>query len=121
MKQHFSIGLRIKGRGSSAMSKKNRPADLGNPPKTKRIYSNSVSSQRARILKHFSCCPRLSTIEARNNLGILHPGGRVLELRKKGYKIDTHWINAPDLNGVFHRIGLYVYQGQTKEVVHERV
>lgn len=100
-------------------TKKKCPAPLGNPNKTKRTYSNSASSQRARILEHFANCPRLSTIEAREEYGILHPGGRVMELRKNGYQIDTHWIFAPDSNGVLHRIGQYVFQGQGKEVIYE--
>jgi hypothetical protein len=92
-------------------TEKNRPAgQLGNP-KSKRFYSNAIRSQQARILKHFEECPRLSTIEAREQYGILHPSGRVMELRKKGHRIDTHWISAPDTNGVPHRVGLYIYQG----------
>ena len=80
-------------------------------------YSNSISSQQARILKHLKDCSPLSTIHARE-LGILHPGGRVMELRKKGHKIDTHWIKEPDVNGVLHRVGLYVYKGK-QEVPYE--
>ncbi|QBR84711.1 hypothetical protein E3983_10250 [Legionella israelensis] len=74
--------------------------------------SNSLSTQRKKILKHFEKCPQLSTMQARNDLGILHPGGRIMELRKKGYEIVTHWISEPDSNGDIHRIGLYVYQGK---------
>jgi len=99
-------------------TQKKCPAALGNPKKTKRAYSNSASSQRARILEHFANCPRLSTIEARDEYGILHPCGRVMELRKKGYRIDTNWIAAPDSNGVLHRIGQYVFQGKEQEVNH---
>ena len=36
-----------------------------------------------------------------------------MELRKKGHKIDTHWIKESDSNGVIHRVGLYVYQGKS--------
>lgn len=92
---------------------------LQNNPKSKPLYDNSTSSQCARILKHFEVCPRLSTIQARNEYGILHPGGRVRELRKKGYQIQTHWISESDSNGVMHRVGLYVYQGKS-EVHYEK-
>jgi len=98
--------------------KDNCPAPLGNP-KTKTHYNNSAASQRARILDHFSKCPRLSTIQARDEYGILHPCGRVMELRRSGYRIDTTWIKAPDANGVFHRIGQYVFQSNEKGVNHE--
>jgi hypothetical protein len=93
------------------MKKENRPDEQGNPKKTKQSYSNTSRSQRQRILKHFHENPQLSTIEAREQYGILHPCGRVMELRRKGHRIDTHWISAPDTNGVPHRVGLYVYQG----------
>ena len=102
------------------MTKKtNRPAALGNPQLTKPKYDNTTATQRARILKHFADCPRLSTIQARDELGILHPCGRVMELRRRGYRIDTHWIKEPDSNGVLHRIGLYIFQGMKREVSHE--
>lgn len=92
---------------------KNGPDEtLGNPKKPKPAYDNSCASQRTRILKHFEACPRLSTIEAREHHGIMHPGGRVLELREKGYLIDTDRVTEPDSNGIMHRIGLYVYKGK---------
>ena len=95
------------------MAKMNRPAAPGNS-NSKRPYGNSSASQRAIILKHFNDGPRLSTIQARDQYGILHPCGRVMELRKKGHCIDTHWTTELDANGVPHRIGLYVYQGRNR-------
>ncbi|HAT7871345.1 TPA: hypothetical protein JBE57_07525 [Legionella pneumophila] len=112
MRQHSLNGLQIKERRSDIMEDKNRPEGQLGTPNAKPSYSNSASSQRARILKHFESCPRLSTVEAREIYGVLHPCGRIMELRKKGYLIDTHWIVAPDLNGVLHRVGLYVFKGQ---------
>lgn len=101
------------------MDKKKSPETLGQPKLSKRVYSNAAASQRARIIKHFEeQSPRLSTLQARNQYGILHPSGRVMELRKTGFKIDTHWISEPDANGVLHRVGLYVYQGK-QEIPHE--
>ncbi|HAT1846840.1 TPA: helix-turn-helix domain-containing protein [Legionella pneumophila] len=94
--------------------KRNHPAkQLGKPKSKMPLYGNSASSQRARLLKFFESIPRISTMEAREVLGILHPGARIMELRKKGYRIDTHWIEESDANGVMHRIGLYVYQGKS--------
>lgn len=92
---------------------KNHPVgQLGNSKITKQLYSNSSPSQRARLVKYFETCPRLSTLQARKELGILHPCGRIMELRRSGHKIDTHWIKEADSNGVLHRVGLYVYQGR---------
>ncbi|HAU1183357.1 TPA: hypothetical protein JBI17_11520 [Legionella pneumophila] len=91
------------------------PDKLGSPT-FMHSYSNSIESQQARILSHFKTCPRLSTIEARNKYGILHPGGRMMELRKKGYNIQTHWIYEADSNGVNHRVGLYVFHGRREQI-----
>jgi hypothetical protein len=90
--------------------KQNRPAALGNSKKSTTAYDNSLVTQRSRILTHFAECPRLSTIQARH-LGILHPCGRIMELRRRGYRIDTQWTREADSNGVYHRIGLYVFHG----------
>ncbi|MFI4957449.1 MAG: helix-turn-helix domain-containing protein [Gammaproteobacteria bacterium] len=81
-------------------------------PKSKPPYNNALASQRARIIKHFANNPCLSTMQARNDLGILHPSGRVQELREDGYLIDTHWTTEEDSNGVLHRVGLYVFKGR---------
>lgn len=93
--------------------KKNQCPEILGKSKKSNLYCNSISSQRARILKHFKeCSPRLSTIQARTVYGILHPAGRIMELKKSGYKIVTHMIKEKDNNGVNHRIGLYVYYGK---------
>tara|TARA_Y100001968_G_C19441520_1_gene762821 strand:+ start:2714 stop:3019 length:306 start_codon:yes stop_codon:yes gene_type:complete len=101
------------------MEVKNRPEGLLGNPKANPNYSNSASSQRARLLNHFESCPRLSTVEARETYGVLHPCGRIMELRKKGYLIDTHWTITPDSNGVLHRVGLYVFKGQKARRDHD--
>ncbi len=93
---------------------------VGYPNNKKQTYSNSVSSQRSRLLKHFEDCSQLSTIVAREQYGILHPCGRVMELRKKGHRIDTYWISEADSNGVLHRVGLYVYRGLDKGGSHAK-
>ncbi|GGI86567.1 helix-turn-helix domain-containing protein [Legionella impletisoli] len=93
------------------MKQKNRLAKLGNS-KNSRPYNNSHQSQRKRILEHFEKCPKLSTLQARNEYDVLHPGGRNIELRKKGCDIQTHWIYEPNSNGINHRIGLHVYKGK---------
>lgn len=92
---------------------------LGNHKTTKPPYNNSASTQRKRIFRYLEKNHKLSTMEAREQLGILHPCGRVMELRRKGYRIDTHWIKEPDANGVLHRVGLYIYKGR-KETIHEK-
>lgn len=92
---------------------------LGNLKQPKPVYDNSASTQRKRILSYLKKNHRISTIEAREKLGILHPCGRIKELRAQGYWIETHWTNELDSNGVVHRVGLYIYRGR-KEVGHGR-
>lgn len=95
-------------------------AELGNPKSKKLWYDNSLCSQRARLLKFLEGNGKISTMKAREVLGILHPCGRSKELRAQGHRIETHWIKEADANGVFHRVGLYVYQGINKEISHEK-
>lgn len=83
----------------------------GSKTKKQRLYNNSTSSQRQRILKFFENEKRpLSTFFFRD-AGILHPGGRIKELRTIGHKILTYFVKEADSNGVFHRIGQYSYHG----------
>lgn len=89
----------------------NSPVSLSHSKK-EFSYDHSLLSQRRRILKHFKCTPTLSTFEARNKYGIPHPGGRMMELRKLGHRIETIWTYQADNNGITHRIGLYVYHGK---------
>jgi len=100
------------------MKKINHTATHYSNSQSKQRYSNSSSSQRTRILKYFENCPRLSTLEARQLLGIMHPSARIMELRQTGWLIDTHWVHEPDANGVPHRIGLYLYKGCAKGVYY---
>ncbi len=99
------------------MIKKTGAAGKLRNPKSIPKYSNSALSQRARILKHFEKTSRLSTLYAHDVLGILHSPARILELRKHGYRIDTHRVVEHDLNGQAHAIGLYVYHGKKVDEV----
>lgn len=53
----------------------------------------------------------LTTVHGREVLGILHPGGRVLELRKLGYRIETQSLTELDSHGRAHRVASYVLRG----------
>lgn len=67
---------------------------------------NSVSAQRKRLLDALRENP-IDTIEARSLLGVLHPAGRVRELRLRGYNIRTL---SKDIvyQGVKRTVALYV-------------
>lgn len=54
----------------------------------------------------------VSTIEARDSLGISSPAARVLELRKAGWPIETSRATRPDAAGRPHVVALYTLKGQ---------
>lgn len=72
------------------------------------LIDKSAHNQRLEILKWFRTHNSLTTLEARNELGIMHPGGRVLELRKQGYRITTFWTTEYDVSSQAHRVARYV-------------
>lgn len=67
---------------------------------------NSTPAQCARLreaLSRFS----VTTFEAMRHLDIYDPRARVMQLRKQGHRIETHWTKEPTECGALHRIGLY--------------
>lgn len=70
------------------------------------ILDNSAHAQRARLLAALRERP-VTTLQARKELDILHPAGRAMELRKRGYNIVTAWTYAETLPNKLHRIGRY--------------
>lgn len=72
-------------------------------------HNNTLSShaQRARLIQWLEQKP-ITTLQARHELSVMHPAGRVLELRKMGYDILTHWFVDNDSAGRPHRVARYV-------------
>jgi len=79
------------------------------------LHGNSESSigesqrtkQRAVILQAL-CQGELTSVAARERLGVLHPAGRVCELRRAGYKIEMIKRKTFDADGRPHYAGVYV-------------
>ncbi|MDI1278515.1 helix-turn-helix domain-containing protein [Methylobacter sp.] len=69
-------------------------------------YSTDSNQQRARILAHLQLSP-LTTLQARQELDILHPAARIQELREAGHNIITHWATS-DTGKAKHRVACYV-------------
>lgn len=67
---------------------------------------NSRAAQRKRLLLALRAAP-VSTITARKELDIMHPAGRIKELREQGFDIQTLWQWQPTDSGKQHRVGLY--------------
>ncbi len=66
-------------------------------------------SQSARLLEALSRYP-LNTFEASRYLDVYHPAARILQLRKQGHRISTHWQTVVTEIGRKHRVGLYVLE-----------
>jgi hypothetical protein len=70
--------------------------------------SNSLPAQRQRLLNYLRNHGSITTIEARRELDVIHPAGRVLDLRKAGEPIDTVWVEDITEQGKPHRVAKYV-------------
>lgn len=68
---------------------------------------DSRSDQGMRLLEALRWFP-ISTFEARKHLDVMHPAGRVQELREDGNEIETLRYSLPSDIGRPHRIAVYV-------------
>jgi hypothetical protein len=58
----------------------------------------------------------VTTFEAMRYLDVYHCPARVLQLRKQGHRITTHWQTVVTEAGEKHRVGLYVLEsGASRE------
>ncbi len=71
----------------------------------------SGQSQAARLLEALSRFP-VTTFEAMRYLDVYHCPARVLQLRKQGWRIATHWQTVITEAGAKHRVGLYLLEGK---------
>jgi hypothetical protein len=72
------------------------------------VTSNNLQAQRQRLLDYLHKIGSATTILSRQKLNIMHPAGRVMELRKAGYPIETHWLNDVTPEGHKHRVANYI-------------
>lgn len=72
---------------------------------------SAKARQRAIVLRALRAGP-VSSLEIRERLGVLHAAGRVMELRKQGFKIATQSTTVADADGRSHRCALYVLMRQ---------
>ena len=81
---------------------------------------SSAEAQRKRIMEYLVRHGSTDTIEARRDLDVLHPAGRIQELRKAGVPIETIWTTVITEAGKAHRVAKYVLTLQVCEVTaHE--
>lgn len=82
------------------------PASTELKPKQE-LNFNTLSAQRTRILGCLRQYGTISTSEAREEQGIMHPAGRIRELRLMGYVIKCDLKNYQDTAGINHKMGIY--------------
>lgn len=70
---------------------------------------SGARSQAARLLEALSRFA-ITTFEAMRYLDVYHCPARILQLRKQGHKIVTHWQTIITEAGVKHRVGLYMLE-----------
>jgi ribosomal protein S8 len=68
----------------------------------------TASNQRKSILDYLRKEGYLTTLYGREALGIMSPAAWILELRKRGHNIVTHWTSSLDMAGTKHREAKYV-------------
>ncbi|MHA6639411.1 helix-turn-helix domain-containing protein [Stutzerimonas frequens] len=84
--------------------------------KTMQRHSTSVEAQRARLLARLRI-GALDTFTARRELHVMHPGGRIKELRAAGHPIRTERVTLTDEDGITHSgVALYFLSSTSAEV-----
>jgi hypothetical protein len=73
---------------------------------------NSAAVQRRRALDLLRTGPK-STIQLRRDGDMLSPAARILELKRRGFEIVTHWVHQATECGALHRVALYVLLRET--------
>ena len=67
------------------------------------VLATDTNSQQFVILDYLKINGSMTTLQARQELDVMHPAARVQELREKGNNIMTHWTVTQG-----HRIASYV-------------
>lgn len=68
---------------------------------------NTKEAQRDRLLQALKDRGSVSTCDAREDLNVMHPAGRIMELRRQGHGINTSLAWVADEEGRLHRQALY--------------
>ena len=72
-------------------------------PKKTHLHDNSASAGQHRMLEGFKLLGQVTTVIAREQLGVMHGARRVGELRERGYEIDMRRVSVIGHDGREHR------------------
>ncbi|XPF93848.1 helix-turn-helix domain-containing protein [Colwellia sp. RE-S-Sl-9] len=68
----------------------------------------SAASQRVQILEYLEKYGSATTLQIRDELHILSPAPRILELRAQGHNIETYRVNEKTPDNKAHSVAKYV-------------
>ena len=71
------------------------------------VTKEIIGTQAEQILKYLLIHETMTTVESREHLGIMHPGGRISELREAEWPIKTNRYKQTDAAGVVHDAAQY--------------
>lgn len=95
------------------------PAAANGPGRSFKLRGNSSEVQRARLIEALRQ-GTVSTLDARTSLDVMHPAGRVMELRRQGHSIETHW-STESTGATKHRVARYVLRQERRHGCLARV
>lgn len=75
--------------------------------------STATNAQRDRVLQRLKRGPA-TTLELRRDEDVIHPAGRVRELRNSGHSITTLMLEQQTDSGAWHRVGQYVLRRKAR-------
>jgi hypothetical protein len=68
--------------------------------------STATEAQVQRVLARLKRGPA-TTLNLRSDQDVIHPAGRIAELRRRGYRISTYMVDRQTDAGAWHRVGMY--------------
>lgn len=86
-----------------------QPGDVG---KQNKLDKHDTSAENQCAIAYAALLTgRQSTADLRYTHGIMHPGGRINDLRNAGHRIDTVRVSIRTPDGITHRkVAMYVLQ-----------
>ena len=69
-----------------------------------------LTKQARQLLMHILVYDKVTTTYCRDDLSIMHPSGRIKELRDHGWPIGTSIFEQIDASGKAHKAGQYYLQ-----------
>ena len=74
---------------------------------------NTAAAQRGRVLAALKV-RKITTLQARQEIDVLHPAARVMELRRAGHDIATEWTFDVNSEGHLHRVARYTLHAEAQ-------